>query len=651
MKIKKEINKISYGLINSYWPFRFETQDSYNEICNNIKCSSIVYSKDYYEKKIQSFDSETCELKELIEDKLHDIYINNIEIESSMIELVNFMNQYLETKEMDETDFYIVIQEKELKVQIKSSELEVLKKREEQYCSQQELFEKFYGNNFVESYTSYILLPLKIKLCNGNIVYINCILYVFANKMGIIKLEIPISDIELYQVNYILSDCIDEIIGRKDFNYEWPANDLYDIAGFYIYQLLEQTKHDMVRYKHGMDHIMLIDYENAPKYLNKMPDGIQEGLFKIVASPVETGVIKDLRKQAKEYLNNNCWEKNHVNYYIKTTGGCLTVIDRHLLDESRKMFCLDNNKEHLTLEDKEFLNEKIAFDIFVNTEFALLILILKKTNNCSNYNQKMFMNKDFDVIQNEYWQNKLFISELQDNCYGTVYEQMQLFEEKMTHYFHLKLRAEKDDSINKIIEQKQYRKNEKLQKLLSAFSTIIVVILGLPAIVDTVKIFKGENYIYSTQLSIILYIIMMIFILGAYIKYGDFFRKIKGFLSKIKSISKMIIIGALAIFMIIASSLYSNMCDLQKIKGDTVIKISESPQSTYTLLAYSNKNGIIKDKAILCTLIDNEDKENKNIYWKGNCNKVEIKWISESDVIINGEKLNVTKDAYDSRRE
>lgn len=47
---KKEINKISYGLINSYWPFRFETQDSYNEICNNIKCSSIVYSKDYYEK-------------------------------------------------------------------------------------------------------------------------------------------------------------------------------------------------------------------------------------------------------------------------------------------------------------------------------------------------------------------------------------------------------------------------------------------------------------------------------------------------------------------------------------------------------------------------------------------------------------------------
>ena len=43
-----------------------------------------------------------------------------------------------------------------------------------------------------------LLLPFKAQLANGEIVWIHAILIIFSNKMGILKLELPLIDTDIY---------------------------------------------------------------------------------------------------------------------------------------------------------------------------------------------------------------------------------------------------------------------------------------------------------------------------------------------------------------------------------------------------------------------------------------------------------------------
>ena len=64
----------------------------------------------------------------------------------------------------------------------------------------------------------------------------------------------------------------------------------------------------------------------------------------------------------------------------------------------------------------------------VNVEFALIIILLKKTNESNDYFNKIASMKKLSDTRIEYNKNILFISELQENCYGSVSEQTALLE-------------------------------------------------------------------------------------------------------------------------------------------------------------------------------------------------------------------------------
>lgn len=90
--------------------------------------------------------------------------------------------------------------------------------------------------------------------------------------------------------------------------------------------------------------------------------------------------------------------------------------------------------------------------------------------------------------------------------------------------------------------------------------------------------------------------------------------------------------------------------DIQRIDGQEVITVSESPDSSYTVTAYLNNGGATTGYAVLCSVKNNESGKERNIYWKYHCSSAEIHWINEKTVSINGIELDVTKDAYDYRR-
>jgi hypothetical protein len=90
--------------------------------------------------------------------------------------------------------------------------------------------------------------------------------------------------------------------------------------------------------------------------------------------------------------------------------------------------------------------------------------------------------------------------------------------------------------------------------------------------------------------------------------------------------------------------------DIQRIDGQDYLKELTSPSKTYTITAYLNNGGATTGYAVLCTLRNNKNGKTKNIYWQYRCEKVEMEWLNNKVIKINGIELNVKNEVYDYRR-
>jgi len=106
----------------------------------------------------------------------------------------------------------------------------------------------------------------------------------------------------------------------------------------------------------------------------------------------------------------------------------------------------------------------------------------------------------------------------------------------------------------------------------------------------------------------------------------------------------------LIIFSLISYGIYWAFFDIQRIDGQEVITVSESPDSSYTVTAYLNNGGATTDYAVLCAVKNNKTGKERNIYWNYHCSAAVIQWLDDKTVSINGIELDVTKDLYDYRR-
>ena len=113
-----------------------------------------------------------------------------------------------------------------------------------------------------------------------------------------------------------------------------------------------------------------------------------------------------------------------------------------------------------------------------------------------------------------------------------------------------------------------------------------------------------------------------------------------------RQIFKSIIILVIA-SVVMSSCYFYNMDDLPE--GDLIYS-STSPSKNYRIDAFRCSGNATTDFSIRCSVYNLETKKQRNIYWAYHQEDVDIKWISESDVNINGMVLNVLTDSYDWRR-
>ncbi len=81
---------------------------------------------------------------------------------------------------------------------------------------------------------------------------------------------------------------------------------------------------------------------------------------------------------------------------------------------------------------------------------------------------------------------------------------------------------------------------------------------------------------------------------------------------------------------------------------DEFIKSSLSPSGQYVVVAYRNLGSATIDFSVICDVVNLEDLDSRTIYIQYHESELEIQWIDETTVDINGIALDIHSDYYKS---
>lgn len=530
--------KIAYGELHFYYPFKFDNKYSYTQIHKKIEKSPLLFTDEYQQKVIDSLGYSLVETFNDIKKEFEASSSLNNPCILKMSDYQKYKSMKCAPMSINPDDILLEIEsgESSIKFYIKDADLELLNQRIIRLQEEYDISLKFYGHNFTNRQDRFLLLPLKIELENGKFTWLYPLIYLFENNMGILKLELPIFDscIEpLLENDY--DRFLTKIINKwniKNYNSETT---LSSIQNFYLSNLLDDIKIDMVSYSNELKNIILIDFDGRPQHINSIPNDVKEDLFRIICAPVPSRNNTTYSKDADEYLKNHNWGGHGVKYIAKSTGGCLSFIDKTISDYVSDDYKTETKTSVLTpFNDYYNLCNKLARDLCVNVEFALIIILLKKTNESNDYFNKIASMKKLSDTRIEYNKNILFISELQENCYGSVSEQTSLLEKMMPHYFKHEITSAKKIAIDNILQQNEQEKNERFQNYISTGGLILTLIFGLPSLYETLTIFRklfsfypyNIPYLTLENTSIILWLTLNgIIILKLYLR--KYYPKIK----------------------------------------------------------------------------------------------------------------------------
>lgn len=94
-----------------------------------------------------------------------------------------------------------------------------------------------------------------------------------------------------------------------------------------------------------------------------------------------------------------------------------------------------------------------------------------------------------------------------------------------------------------------------------------------------------------------------------------------------------------------------NSCSMDNLPKGDFIESYSSPNKTYTINSYLCSGNATTDFSIRCEAVEVSSGKTWNIYWNYHEEEVNVKWIDETNVIINNHKIDILKDSYDWRSE
>ena len=489
---KKGINYIKESCIDFYYTLKVETKLKYEEFCENIK-RKISLNIDNYNMQVGAT------FKEEIEKSISNLNIEefkNIKLKN------NYEHEGKKIDKMTPKDFSKSI--KNIRIEFAEKGLKfvpILELHEEINELEAELENDYetclmlYGRNFVDNCQRFYLPPFTVKLINNENVFIKAVLYIFRNGMMVLRISIPLRNVD---ITPLLENNIDAYIANiiDEFNIDanCKKNSIEDIKNAYFKYIKNSNKKitSLVLDSAAIQNIILADFTGIPNNIRDIPADIEESLYRIIVAPITKIHANSFKDIARDYLENNSDTYEGIKYITNTMGKCISVIDKTMV---RYL------KENQKTEDKQ-LHKDIINLMRINIEFALIIILLKKINSGYTYLKKEIKTNHFSKVQKEYNYNNIFILQLQQSSFGSVREQIAFLEKKMTYFIAAKDTQDKMNAIDSIITEDRERKNVNFQNFLAIGGVLLTAVFGLPSIYDTLSIIK-KCFIENVDIPII----------------------------------------------------------------------------------------------------------------------------------------------------
>lgn len=488
---KEGIGCIYRGRIDFYFPIKYETDCNFQALCNKInECLNRDINNHYTEirKELEDLCAE-------FDDTIHTEMTGKLPLSRKIKKIVRQQKRNHcppTSRSNDGSILGVEFTETGFKIQLTPGEIEAYGIKRDESNAEYDQYRKFYGKNYIQSQERFVLLPLHVQLYNNEYVWLNAVLTIFGNKMGILKLELPLVNVsdQLMKDNNI-NGYVKSVENKWGSMYVANTSEIAGIRDAYIKKYTEECSIKIIPQNGMLQNVLLARFEGMPKQLNNIPLEVQEDLYKIIAAPVQVIAGTPYKQIAREYIENQSWGKYNMKYITSTTGGCLSIVDVSLCNTVRENYRKKWSIVKLTDKQNDIIDQSIIRDLCINVEFALIILLLKRMNASYIYAQKIEKPDEMQSFQNAYHLNLMYISELQESCFGTVSEQLTAFEQMMPYYLKESIVATKMAAIDKLLADQDAQRQSLLQKSIDLGGLVMALIFGLPAIYDTLSIIRN----------------------------------------------------------------------------------------------------------------------------------------------------------------
>lgn len=488
------VKTINRGRLDIYIPLKFETEYDYNKLCKKIHECIDFKIKSYLDEFEDSFQNDLDEIGE----KNHIRLYRNLTFKEKMKKWTCQKKSQKRdfNRENDGTQISLSNTNKGILVEFKPGEIRTFFERQEQLKEELEQHAKLYGSEYFKLHSRFVLLPLRVHLNNHKSVWLNVLLFVFGNKMGALKLELPLIDID---TQTFMDNDIDKMVETVEDRFSWlnleEQSSVEAIYNAYIRKMVDALKLNIVT-QGIFKNIICTEFNNMPKQVNNIPDNVQQDLFRIIAAPFQVRQGMSYKKIACDFIEKQSWCQSNVRYITSPTGGCLSIVDTAIVDWIKEVHKKELNIKELDDKSVENIHKILVRDLCINVEFAILILLLKKINVSYSYGMKIVRSKDIHRVQSAYNLNLMFIADLQMECYGSVSDQISAFEAMMSHYLKNEISTLKMDAIDRILLDEENFRYGLLQNFLAFGSIALTAVFGLPAIHETITYIRNALCIF-----------------------------------------------------------------------------------------------------------------------------------------------------------
>lgn len=535
--INDGITKIKNGCIDYYYSLKVESDLKIYDLCESIQTEITSTIDNYNLKVISMFEKQVQESISKLGIKEFNVKAD-YNLEKRKDKILNLkpyeMSQEIVGIKLETaSNGFKLIPISEVYEQIN----EIQNELEEEFDFNSEI----YGKAFVDNYRMFKLPPYKIQLINNCYVFIKAVLYIFQNGMMILRITLPLKDLEIIPLFENNTDkYIKNIIDVCDFGNEIKDNTIDEIKNSYYKYILGSSKKNknIIYISKVIQNIILADFDGIPSNVKDISKNTEEDLYKIIVAPIQKRDDISFEKRAKQYLNNNSYTCDGIKYITNSMGKCISIIDKDSISY------IENDIDYKD-RDKEEIYKMLINSVRRNIDFTFVIMLLKNMNSTLTYFQKEINSNNVHKVQKEYNYNVIFILQLQQTCFGSVREQLSFFENKMIFFLDKKSTKERMNAIDAIIEDEKHRRNFNFQNFLSIGGFLLTLIFGLPAIHETLTILRKSNIFIKKNIpivtvencSIIIWIVLIIFL--SFIMYLKNVN-IKNFISKVKVFLKSI---------------------------------------------------------------------------------------------------------------